>query len=99
MQPWLDWLDWLKWDSIGAGVVGKILGLWFRACAMLARTLLRLVFGRRPKSSSRLPDYSSFEFPGKPDSARPSLFLKFSKIIASTPFTFLVWATLTWKPL
>jgi hypothetical protein len=99
MPPWLDWLDWLKWDSIGAGVVGKILGLWFRACAMLTRTLLRLVVGRRPKSSSRLLDYTSFEFPRERDSARPSLTLKFSRIIVLTLFTFLVWATLAWKAL
>lgn len=29
MPPWLDWLDWLKWDCIGAGALGKILGVWF----------------------------------------------------------------------
>jgi len=39
MPPWLDWLDWLKWDSIGAGVIGKILGLWLRLLAFLVRVL------------------------------------------------------------
>lgn len=43
MPPWLDWLDWLEWDSIGAGILGKILGLWFGFCVSLPRNLVALV--------------------------------------------------------
>jgi Protein of unknown function (DUF418) len=43
MPPWLDWLDWLEWDSIGAGILGKILGLWFGFCVSLPRKLVALV--------------------------------------------------------
>lgn len=32
MPPWLDWLDWMKWDCIGAGTLGKILGVCFGFC-------------------------------------------------------------------
>jgi hypothetical protein len=43
MPPWLDWLDWLEWDSIGAGILGKILGLWFGFRVSLPRKLVALV--------------------------------------------------------
>ena len=43
MPPWLDWLDWLEWDSIGAGILGKVLGLWFGFCVSLPRKLVALV--------------------------------------------------------
>ena len=36
---WLDWLDWLKWDFIGAGIIGRILGQWFKVCVSAARML------------------------------------------------------------
>jgi hypothetical protein len=51
---WLDWLDWLEWDSIGAGILGKVLGLWFGFCVSLPRKLVALVVRneeRRPKGS------------------------------------------------
>jgi hypothetical protein len=54
MPPWLDWLDWLEWDSIGAGILGKVLGLWFGFCVSLPRKLVALVVRneeRRPKRS------------------------------------------------
>jgi len=54
MPPWLDWLDWLEWDSIGAGILGKVLGLWFGFCVSLPRKLVALVVRneeRRPKWS------------------------------------------------
>src|SRR5271157_4919859 len=54
MPPWLDWLDWLEWDSIGAGILGKVLGLWFGFCVSLPRKLVALVVRneeRRPKGS------------------------------------------------
>lgn len=47
MPPWLDWLDWLKWDCIGASVIGKLLGLWFRACATVTRKFFQFVLGSR----------------------------------------------------
>ena len=40
MPPWLDWLDWLKWDCVGAGIVGRILGLWFRVCVSAIRKIV-----------------------------------------------------------
>ncbi len=43
MPPWLDWLDWLEWDSIGAGILGKVLGLWFGFCVSLP-SVLSLIF-------------------------------------------------------
>lgn len=54
MPPWLDWLDWLKWDCIGAGVVGKILGLWFRAVVTLAMRILHLFLPDRPSRHKTL---------------------------------------------
>lgn len=44
MAPWLDWLDWLTWDFIGAGLVGKILGLWFRALVTLVKQIVKVLF-------------------------------------------------------
>jgi len=47
MPPWLDWLDWLKWDSIGAGVIGKIVVLWFCASITVVKQVLKLLIRNR----------------------------------------------------
>jgi len=43
MPPSSDWPDWLWWDCIGAGILGKVLGLWFGFCVSLPRKLAALV--------------------------------------------------------
>ena len=43
MPPSSDWPDWLWWDWIGAGILGKIVGLWFGFCVSLPRKLVALV--------------------------------------------------------
>jgi len=43
MPPSSDWPDWLWWDCIGAGILGRILGLWFGFCVSLPRKLVGLV--------------------------------------------------------
>lgn len=97
MPPWLDWLDWLKWDSIGAGVIGKILGLWFRACATVIRGIFRPFLSREPRIRSSAP-IPAFEPSQLEDFVGHSLVRKATKILVPTALTLLVWATLTWKP-
>ena len=93
MPPWLDWLDWLKWDCIGAGVIGKILGLWFRGCAAVAKKFFGLFLARRP-GPKRYPSIcTSFEV------SSSSLLWKSTKILASTLLALLIWAIITWKPI
>jgi hypothetical protein len=49
-----DWPDWLWWDCIGAGILGRVLGLWFGFCVSLPTKLFALVARneeRRPKWS------------------------------------------------
>jgi hypothetical protein len=97
MPPWLDWLDWLKWDCIGAEVIGKILGLWFRACAAVASKLLRFAFGPRKYISGYVLNRTSFEF--RTPSGVASLIRKIKRIVVATFSLFPIWAALTWKPL
>jgi hypothetical protein len=47
-----DWPDWLWWDVIGAGILGRILGLWFGFCVSLPRRLVALVV-RNEKGRSK----------------------------------------------
>lgn len=98
MPPWLDWLDWLKWDSIGAGVIGKILGLWFRACATVVKGILHPFLSSEPGVRSSAP-IQAFELPQKEDSLRHSMVRIATNIVVSTASTLLVWVTLTWKPI
>lgn len=43
MPPSSDWPDWFWWDCIGAGILGRILGLWFGFCVSLPKKLVALV--------------------------------------------------------
>src|SRR5260370_4419081 len=70
MRPWLDWLDWLKWDCIGAGIVGRILGLWFRVCVSVIRGLFRFVHGRLRDFVAYISNHSDFETPNRQLSGR-----------------------------
>jgi hypothetical protein len=96
MPPWSDWLDWLKWDCIGAGALGKILGVWFGFCITLLRKLFRWTLTMNCASawtsetqSSRQPQVIK----------RGHLFLgKLTKIAATTLLTIAVWGAVTWKP-
>ena len=93
MPPWLDWLDWLKWDCIGAGIIGKILGLWFRGCA----TIVRKIFGILLPGQREINGQGSHRIPS---TVHVHTFLqKTSKIAASTSLTFFAWAVITWKPI
>lgn len=75
MPPWLDWLDWLKWDCIGAGALGKMLGVWFGFCISIVRRFFRwtltviksLDLGNRQGSisSSASTDSNKFLVSGK----------------------------------
>jgi len=96
MPPWMDWLDWLKWDSIGAGVIGKILGLWFRTCAAVVKEILQLFLSRglRYRSFALFP---AFE-PCTKDPVGHLLVKKTINIVISSAVTLLIWMTLTWKP-
>ena len=69
MRPWLDWLDWLKWDCIGAGIVGRILGLWFRVCVSVIRGLFRFVHRRLLDFAAYISKHSDFETPNRQLSA------------------------------
>ena len=98
MPPWLDWLDWLKWDSIGAGIVGRILGLWFRVCVSVIRRLFRFVLGHLRNVAGYISNHRDFESPNRQLSAEPSPLEKLRKIGISTLLTLVVWRTITWKP-
>lgn len=97
MPPWLDWLDWLKWDSLGAGVIGKVLGLWFRACATVVKGIWQLFLSRGPRDRSLapVPTFKSFT---KHDPGEHLLVKKTINITISTALTLLIWKMLTWKP-
>ncbi|HZC23291.1 MAG TPA: hypothetical protein VE866_08130, partial [Candidatus Binatia bacterium] len=96
MPPWLDWLDWLKWDCIGAGIVGRILGLWFRFCVSGIRRLFRFVLGRPRECAGYISNHHDFEIPNRELSAAPSLG-KLSKTALSTLLTLVVWRIVTLK--
>jgi hypothetical protein len=91
MPPWLDWLDWLKWDYIGAGALGKILGVWFRFCVWIVRKLFRWTLTR-----SSLNDQISHQDP--PISTGAPFWVKLAKIAVSTFLTVAMWVAITRKP-
>ena len=97
MRPWLDWLDWLKWDCIGAGIVGRILGLWFRVCVSVIRGLFRFVHGRLRDFVAYISNHSDFETPNRQLSAPSSSLGKLGKTIISTLLTLVVWRIITLK--
>ena len=99
MPPWLDWLEWLKWDSIGAGVIGRILGLWFGVCVSAIRTLLRIVLGQQRGFAGYAHSHSDYRAFNQRLSVAPSPRAKLFRLTVSTLLTFVAWVTITWKPL
>lgn len=97
MPPWLDWLDWLKWDCIGAGILGKILGVWFSFCISIVRKLFRRIV-IVSKGSSRATSNVQFPHHDLPIQTRYSFWRKLTKISVSTILTLAVWGAITWKP-
>lgn len=97
MPPWLDWVDWLKWDCIGAGVLGKILGVWFGFCMSIVRKLFRWIV-TASKGSSRATSNVQFPHQDLPIQTSPSFWRKLAKIAGSTILTLAVWVAITWKP-
>jgi hypothetical protein len=99
MPPWLDWLDWLKWDCIGAGIIGKILGLWSRFCVSVIRRLFRLTLAmvRGPRASADWTDHPA-NYACDAPRTEPSLLGRVSRIAISTLVTVGVWSAITWKP-
>ena len=95
MRPWLDWLDWLKWDCIGAGIVGRILGLWFRVCVSAIRGAFRFVRGHLRDFSADISNHSDFESANRQLSAGSSFLGKLGKTIISTLLTLVVWRIIT----
>lgn len=97
MPPWLDWLDWLKWDCIGAGALGKILGVWFGFCVSIVRKLFRwtLTVSQSPARATPNPQISHQD---QPIQTSTSFWRKLGKIAVSTLLTVAVWVAITWKP-
>ena len=101
MPPWLDWLDWLKWDCIGAGIVGKILGLWSSFCVSAIRELFRLTLGlvRGPRASADWTPQPGNYACKVPKRTEPSFLGRVGKTATSTLVTVGVWSAITWKPI
>jgi hypothetical protein len=97
MRPWLDWLDWLKWDCIGAGIIGRILGLWFRVCVSVIRGLFRFAHGRLRDLVAYISNHSDFETPDRQLSPRSSSLGRLGKTTTSTLLTLVVWRIITLK--
>ncbi len=97
MRPWLDWLDWLKWDCIGAGIVGRILGLWFRVCVSAIRGSFRFVHGHLGDFAADISNHSDFETANRQLSAGSSFLGKLGKTTISTLLTLIVWRVITLK--
>ena len=97
MPPWLDWLDWLKWDCIGAGALGKILGVWFGFCISIVRKLLRWTLSMT-KSSTGSTSNAQISHQVQPIQTGRSLHGKLTNIAVSTLLTLAVWVVITWKP-
>ena len=97
MRPWLDWLDWLKWDCIGAGIVGRILGLWFRVCVSAIRGSFRFVHGHLRDFPADTSNHRDFETANRQLSAGSSFLGKLCKTTISTLLTLIVWRVITLK--
>jgi hypothetical protein len=98
MPPWLDWLDWLKWDCIGAGIVGRILGLWFRVCVSAIRSLFQLLH-QRLRGLAHISNRDDFEAPNRDLTAESSSLGKLGKTAIATLLTLVVWRIVTLKAL
>jgi len=97
MPPWLDWLDWLKWDCIGAGIIGRILGLWFRVCVSVIRRLFRFLYGCLRGFVAYISNHNDFETPNRQLSTEPSSLGRLGKTTISTLFTLGAWRIITLK--
>jgi hypothetical protein len=96
MPPWLDWLDWLKWDCIGAGSLGKILGVWFGFCISIVRKLFRWMLSIANSSTGSSSNSQMFH-QVQPVEIGPSFLGKLAKIAVSTFLTLALWIAITWK--
>ncbi len=97
MPPWLDWLDWLKWDCVGAGIVGRIIGLWFRICVSVIRRLFQFLYQRLRGLVAYISDRNDFETPKRELTAESSPLGKLGKTTIATLFTLMVWRIVTLK--
>ena len=96
MPPWLDWLDWLKWDCVGAGIVGRILGLWFRVCISAIRSLFQFLH-QRLRGLAHISNRDDFEAPNRDLTAESSSLGKLGKTTIATLLTLVVWRIVTLK--
>ena len=96
MPPWLDWLDWLKWDCVGAGIVGRILGIWFRVCVSAIRSLFQFLH-QRLRGLAHISNRDDFEAPNRDLTAESSSLGKLGKSTIATLLTLVVWRIVTLK--
>ena len=94
MPPWLNWLDWLKWDCVGAGIIGKVLGLWFSCCVSVPRSIFRRV----RNSIGRVTNRGNSGGLHRQVLPQDVFFRRLSKAVISTSLTLSVWCAITWKP-
>ena len=97
MPPWLDWLDWLKWDCVGAGIIGRIIGLWFRICISVIRRLFQFLFQGARGLVAYISNRSDFETPKRELTAESSSLGKLGKTTIATLLTLVVWRIVTLK--
>lgn len=90
MPPWLDWLDWLKWDCIGAGIIGKILGVWFSFCVSTIRKLFRFLLRDLRGLALHIHNHSNFEPSNRQLRAQSSYLERIGKMAISTLLTLVV---------
>ena len=97
MPPLLDWLDWLKWDCVGAGIVGRIIGLWFKICVSLVRKLFEFL-RRAPRDLvAFISNGNDIEAPKRDLTAESWSLGKLGKTTIATLLTLLVWRIVTLK--
>ncbi len=97
MPPQFDWLDYR-----GADAIGNVIGLWFRFCMSLLRTLFRLVIGTTTavrQSPVLVQKSESFAASNAPLRTEPSSLARVSRMVISTLVTVGVWSAITWKPI
>ena len=97
MPPWLDWLDWLKWDCVGAGIVGRIIGLWFRICVSVIRRLFRFLHKQLRGLGAHTSNRHDFETPKRELTGGSSSLGKLGKSTIATLLTLMVWRIATLK--
>jgi hypothetical protein len=97
MPPWLDWLDWLKWDCVGAGIVGRIIGLWFRICVSVIRRLSQFLYQGPRGLVAYISNRNDRETPKRELTAESLSLRKLGKTTIATLLTLLVWRIVTLK--